>query len=369
MAIRAISAVPVVIPLKRAARMATRALRAREYVLVHVSTDEGAEGLGYAYAGTAGARPVAAMIDELCAPLLIGKDPSLITGHWDAMYQEMLLLGRRGAGLRALSAVDIALWDLLGKTAGLPLYQLLGGRAGTVPAYASGGYYREGKGPAGLQEELGRYQSLGFTDFKIKVGGASLDKDRDRVRAAREAIGAGARLAVDANNAYRSAPEAVRAVRAFEPYDIWWFEEPLSPDDVAGHARVAAATDVPVATGEIEATRFGFRDLITSGAASILQPDAGVLGGITEWLRVAHMAAGFSLPVAPHWHANLHVHLVATVTNAVTVEYFDPEEDIYNFEAIVAEPLRPESGTLRVPERPGLGVILDDELVRRFAAR
>jgi L-alanine-DL-glutamate epimerase-like enolase superfamily enzyme len=369
MQISDVQAVLVRIPLQRPVRIATREVTGREFVLVFVRSDAGEEGFGYTYAGTVGGTMVRAAIQDILAPLLAGADPGLIERHWAAMYQEGLLVGRRGALLRAISAVDIALWDLAGKRASLPLYRLLGGYQGEVPAYASGGYYLAGKGPDGLAREMERYVGAGFTSVKIKVGGAPLPEDVARVKAARKAVGPDVRLALDANNAYGSVADAVRAAQAFEPYDIWWFEEPLAPDNIPGHAEVAAATAIPVATGEIHASRWDFRDIILDEAARILQPDAGVLGGVSEWMKVAHAAAAFDLPVAPHWHADLHVHLVGAVANALAVEYFFLEEDIYNFERILRERLAPAGGRLRIPERPGLGLVLDEGAVERFAVR
>jgi L-alanine-DL-glutamate epimerase-like enolase superfamily enzyme len=280
----------------------------------------------------------------------------------------VLLTGRRGAALRAISAVDIALWDLLGKLAELPLYRLLGGWADEVPAYASGGYYRPGDPLANIREEMLSYKALGFSDFKMKVGGAAFAVDVARVQAAREAIGPEGRLALDANNAWRWPSEAIRFARAVEAYDIWWLEEPLSPEDVAGHAEIARTLEMPVATGEIHATRWDFRDLIAQRAADILQPDAGVLGGISEWIKVAHTAATFNLPVAPHWHANVHVHLVAAVSNSLTVEYFVLEQDIYNFERLVTPDTRLclQDGRLSLPAAPGLGITFDEQAITRW---
>ncbi|GIX49222.1 MAG: racemase [Candidatus Tectimicrobiota bacterium] len=360
--------ITVRVPLERPTAIATRQLGAREYVLVWVDTDRGHTGLGYTYAGTVGGRAVQSLIAEAFAPLLQGADPTHIEGHWAAMYQEVLLAGRRGAALRALSAVDIALWDLLGKLANLPLYRLLGGWTDTVPAYASGGYYRPGDPLDTLREELQAYQRMGFTDFKIKVGGAPFAVDVARVRTAREVIGPQARLALDANNAWRWPYEAIRFARAVEDCDIWWLEEPLAPDDIAGHAEIARSLDMPVATGEIHATRWDFRDLIVQGAADVLQPDAGVAGGISEWLKIAHTAASFNLPVAPHWHANLHVHLAAAVRNCLTVEFFVLEQDIYNFERLLTPEtrLRPHQGQLQLPSAPGLGLVLDEAAVARW---
>src|SRR5262249_26125690 len=161
---------------------------------------------------------------------------------------------------------------------------------------------------------------------KIKVGGLSLEQDVARVSAASEAVGEHGRLALDANNAYRSAGEALRAARAFEraagEHGLWGFEEPLSPDDIAGHAELARILDPPVATGELHQTRWEFAQLIERRAADVLQPDAGVLGGVSEWLRVAHAASTFGLQVAPHWHANLHAQLAAADPSILAIEPF-----------------------------------------------
>ncbi len=369
MKITSVRSVLVRIPLQRPVRIATREVHGREFVLTFVQTEDGLQGIGYTYAGTVGGTMVRAAVDDVLTPLLLNSDASLIEQHWARMFQEGLLVGRRGALLRAISAVDIALWDLAGKRAGMPLYRLLGGYQAEVSAYASGGYYLEGKGPDGLAREMERYLRAGFTSVKIKVGGVSIEEDVSRVKAARDTIGTKVRLALDANNAYKSVSEAVRAGEAFQPYDIWWFEEPLAPDNIPGQAEVARAVCIPVATGEIHQTRWDFRDLITHQAAQILQPDAGVLGGISEWMKVAHTAASYDIPVAPHWHADLHVHLVGAVPNALTVEYFFLEEDIYNFERVLRERLVCSKGSIRIPERPGLGLILDEAAIERFALR
>ena len=201
------------------------------------------------------------------------------------------------------------------------------------------------------------------------MGGADFEVDVERVRTARETSPTG-RLALDANNAWRWPHDAIRFARAVEDCDIWWLEEPLSPDDIAGHAEIARTLETPVATGEIHATRWDFRDLIAQRAADILQPDAGVLGGITEWMKVAHTAASFNLPVAPHWHANVHAHLVAAAHNSITVEYFALEQDIYNFERLLTPEtrLKIEDGRIPLSDRPGLGMDFDDEAVTRWRA-
>ena len=363
----------VAIPLKQPTRMATRALSERHFVLVEVRDHDGAVGGGYAYAGTGGSRLLAAMVREALAPVVLADQTGDIGVLWERMYQESLLVGRRGAALRALSAVDIALWDLRAKRCGVPLAVLLGGSLRPLPAYASGGYYRPEPASAAdaVAAEIAANRDRGFSDHKIKVGGLSIDADAERVLAAVDAIAGSGRLALDANNAYRTVPEALRAARAFEraagAAGLWWFEEPLSPEQVAGHAELARVLETPIATGEIHQTRWDFARLIAERAADILQPDAGVVGGVTEYMRIAHTAESFDLPLAPHWHANLHAHLAAAVPGTLTIEHFELGTDVYNFEALLTEEtrLRFADGHVILGDRPGIGIEFDPDAVLR----
>jgi L-alanine-DL-glutamate epimerase-like enolase superfamily enzyme len=348
-------------------------VHAREYLLVEVTGEDGATGIGYAYIGTRGAAAAAALTAELLAPVALAAADDSPVALWPALYQETLLAGRRGIVLRAMSALDIALWDLRARRAGLPLAALLGGdAAAAVPAYASGGYYRPAEGdPAEyVRREIAGNREAGFADHKIKVGGLTVAEDARRVRAAREVIGDSGRLAVDANNAYRSVHEAADALRAFEDASggLWWFEEPLGPDLVDGHHRLAERASTPIATGEIHQTRWEYRQLIGGEGVAVLQPDAGVLGGVTEWLRVAQAASVADLPVAPHWHANLHAQLAGAVDNCLVVEHFDLEKDIYNFEELLVPETRlaVADGAVRLSGRPGLGIELDPAKVERY---
>lgn len=379
MTITSIQATAVGIPVDKPTRMSNRELGTRHYVLVEVHDDTGRTGIGYTYAGTAGGFITKAAVDDLLAPVYLGSAEDDVHGLWSRAYQEILLAGRRGAVIRALSALDIALWDLKAKRAGQPLAVLLGGSTEPQPAYASGGYYRPGEGEwtRAVRAEIAFNRSQGFTDHKIKVGGLAVAEDARRVAAAVEAIGAEGergpgRLALDANNAYRSVREARIAIEAFEraagATPLWWFEEPLSPEAIAGHAELARQIRTPVATGEIHQTRWEFRGLIEARSASILQADAGVVGGVTEWLRVAHTADSFGLEMAPHWHHNLHVHLAAATTNTLAVEYFALEKGIYNFELLLTPRtrVRHRDGHVIIPDRPGLGVELDRDAVAKF---
>jgi len=365
-AISNVRAIAVSIPLKSPVRWATRELKAREFVLVFVEGGDHETGIGYAYAGAGVGRSMARFIDDVLAPRVTGLSDTAPSRPWADLFQETVLVGRRGLALRAISAIDLALWDLLGKRAGLPLGRLLGSVSDGVPAYASGGYYRPGDPLEQVEREITRYLALGFRDVKIKVGGLDLEVDAARVERVRSLIGPGGRVALDANNAWSTPSDALRFIRMVESLDPWWIEEPLHPDDIAGHAEIARATDVPVATGEIHATRWDFRALIEAKAADILQPDAAVAGGVSEWMRIAHTAASFDLPVAPHWNHDIHVHLAAAVTNCLSVEWFDLEQDITNFERLLAEPIRPSGGRLAVPDRPGIGLVMDMEAVERY---
>jgi D-arabinonate dehydratase len=366
MSIRTVQSAVVAVPLREPTAFATTVVTAREYVIVAIEDNDGTVGIGFTIGGRIpGDGAVIRSAVELLGSLIIGEDPVPAT-LWSKLYEASILLGRRGAAVRALSAIDIALWDQLGRRTGQSVCALLGGGPARVPAYASGGYYREGKGLDGLADEVRRYAANGFTSFKIKVGRLDPIEDAERVRVARETVGPHARLALDANNAWRDAASAISAVRRFEPYDPWWIEEPVLPDALTASRDVADATRVPVATGEIEATRWGFKALLDNRAASILQADATVAGGITEWVRIAHLASAYDVQVAPHWMQNLHVQLVAAVDNGLTVEYFHLDEDIFNFERLVTEPLESRDGTLVRPDRPGTGVAFDPSAVEQW---
>lgn len=367
MRIESVESHAVLIPLTTPTAFSTRRIKAREYVIVRIVDEDGAGGIGYTYAGDSGGLWLRSGIEQLLAPRLQGRSVFAIEESWELIFRDLLLLGRRGALLRMLSAVDIALWDLLAKRAGLPLRNLLGGSLDTVSAYASGGYYRPGDPCENVAAELERYRELGFTDFKLKFGGLPLREDLERVATARRTLGPDARLALDINNGWRTLEQAMHALEALRQYDIWWIEEPFPPDDIANHALLAARSDIPIATGEIEATRWGFAQLVNQHAAHILQPDACVAGGISEWRRISALAAAHDIPVIPHWHANLHAQLAAATPNCAAVEYFAPREGIYNFEQLVTNPLMVEDGRITLDRTPGIGIELDWDAVSHHA--
>jgi len=355
------------VPLGTATTFATRRVLARDYSLVRVETEAGATGIGFCYSGSSAGSLVSLAVRELLAPLLIGEESHAVERLWERMYQEGLLQGRAGAVLRALSILDIALWDCNARTVGLPLHQHLGAyHTHSVPTYASGGYYLEGKTASGLADELAGYVAQGFRAVKMKVGLLGEREEEARIRAAREAIGPDVLLMLDANNAWKDLPTALRFMNRYEPYDPYWIEEPFGPDDIENHARLAQATRVPVATGEIEVGRWRFKQLLDLRAAAILQADAAVCGGISEFRRIAATAASYGVKLCPHWFHDLHIHLIASIPNGAFVEFF-PDSEVLNFRRLIDRQLQTQDGALVLPDGPGLGFNFDEEAVSSFA--
>jgi D-arabinonate dehydratase len=362
MKIRSISTMKFRVPLDEPLWFSTREVAVREFTTCQITAEGGITGLGVATISDP--HSVAAIIENKLKPYLIGEDLFAYERAWDRMYKEVYR-DRMGAAIRAISAVDIAIWDAMGKALGLPVYKLLGGHKDEVVVYASGGYYREGKGTEGLAEEVNEYVQKGYKHVKIRVGALSVREDVERVRAAREAAGPDIKIMLDANNAY--APyEAIRAGREFEKYDVFWFEDPVWPDNVTGSRIVAHALDVPIASGEHAFTRYDFQNLFSSEAIDIAMPDPTVVGGVTEFVKVIGMAAGQSIPVAPHSKQEVNIHMVAAFANAFIVEFYERESDIRKEELLYDSYLQPENGVIKLPSTPGFGRGLSEEAVEKY---
>lgn len=354
-----------------------------DMTLVEVVTDEGISGFGEAKAQVGSAsdnHALLAVITKELKPLLVGRDPRQISALWEEMYNGVRahyalsrgrgfpVLGRRGLTISAMSGIDMALWDILGKSLGVPVYQLLGGKCReALPAYASGGW-ADAKGiGAQLQSYIDRG---GFRAVKMRVGvmDGDVNTSAERVQAAREFLGPEVRIMVDAHGTF-SVREAQRFAHKVEDCDLTWFEEPVNADDKAGLAEVRASTDIPIATGESEFTRFDFRDLITLGAVDIVQPDLAIMGGITEAVRIAALASAFQLTVAPHlWGSALlfysGLQLAAATPNCTILEYslgFNPM-----LHELAVEPPVVREGWMYIPDRPGLGVTINPEFVQKY---
>ncbi len=365
--IESVSSCAVSLPLDQVTSFATRTVSERHYLLVKVRGDDGAEGIGFCYVGSTAGQLGTVAVRELLAPVLVGEDPYRVEGLWDEMYRESVLHGRAGTVMRALSALDIAIWDRNARACGLSLSRFMGGHAReTVPAYASGGYYLEGKTPEMLGQEMAGFAAEGFTAVKMKVGRLSPEAEEERIAAVREALDPEVLLMLDANNAWRDLPTALEYLRRYEPYEPYWIEEPFPVDDIDNHARLVENTPVTVATGEIEAGRWRFLELLEKDAAGILQTDAAVCGGITEFRRIAQTAASFGVPLCPHWFHDLHVHLVAALPNCQFVEYF-ADDQVLNFRKLLDRQLELRGGDLVVPTDPGLGFGFDEKVVASTA--
>ncbi|MGE5269827.1 MAG: mandelate racemase/muconate lactonizing enzyme family protein [Thiohalocapsa sp.] len=385
MKIAAIRTIALSCPVDPPYASAAGAQARRGGLLVEVETDSGVTGIGEAGLG-GGA--TATVVEKTLAPLLIGQDPLLIEAHWQKMFAQTRQFGRRGVVLNAISGIDIALWDIAGKVAQLPVYKLLGASRDRIEAYASGGFYQEGKDAEALAAEAEGYRSRGFKGMKMKIGRnpstqthlrqlignarfCEVDPEEDiaRVAAVRKALGPHAKLMVDVNCAWSPA-FAIEMGRAMEPYHLYWIEEPVATDDIDGSAEVARALATPIAGYETETGLYGFRQLIDKGAVDIVQLDIAWSGGFSEGRRIAAYAQAHHRMVAPHAFAGAvllvaSLHFAAAIPNALVLEWDQNPNAIR--EELLQEPLKLEAdGTVRAPERPGLGIELDRAAVDRY---
>jgi L-alanine-DL-glutamate epimerase-like enolase superfamily enzyme len=354
--------------------------------LVRIDTDAGLTGWGEAKvsAGSFGDYHGAlAVINQEFAPRLIGEDPRDITRQWESLYcgtrdhyaltrgHVFPAVSRRGASMSAISGIDIALWDILGQSLGVPVWQLLGGRrAERMPAYAAGGW----ADAKHIGEQLNGYVARGgFGAVKMRIGvfDGSPAASAERVHAARAALPAGVGLMVDAHGTF-TVSEARQFCHLVRDCDLAWFEEPVTADDKAGLAEVRRSTHIPIASGESDATRFEFRELIDLRAADILQPDLAICGGITEAMRIGALASAANLRIAPHLWAGAPafaagLHVAAACPAAFILEYSLGANPMIH--ELVEESFGVEDGMLAIPDRPGLGITVRDDFVQRHRKR
>jgi len=361
----------------------------RNSMLVRIETDSGLVGWGEG--GQYGPpEPVASCIDRVIGPQILGRDPRQPRRIWEEVYAASRDFGRKGPYIEALSAIDIALWDIMGQSVHMPIHRLLGGAfRDSVHAYATGAYYREDDyddqraSLDALAKEVGSYVSQGFKALKIKIGLLTLEADLERVSVIRKAIGSHTALIVDSNHAYNTST-AIRMGRELERYDVKVFEEPVPPEDRDGYRRVRDALDIAIAGGEAEYTRYGFRDLIAGGCVDIAQPDLCVAGGFSEWINIQALGSSFGVWVIPHvWGsgvalaAALHV-LAATPPFPHTAKPIPLQnEPVIEFDRnrnplrddLLAEPFLLVDGRLKVPQSPGLGIDIVDDIVQTYLQR
>lgn len=332
---------------------------------VRIYTDEGFVGYGYTGTCAFGDEMIVETIQRYYAPELIGKDPFMVREIWDAQrFGKMHWVGRAGIAHMALAAVDIALWDIMAKAAGKPLWQLLGGhKSKGIKAYnTNGGWLNWPK--ERLLRDVADIIEQGFAGVKIKVGKPDPREDYDRVKAVRQTIGESPIFMIDANQQW-DVNTAMTWGKKLEEFDLFWLEEPLNPDDVRGHKKLADELNVPIALGEHVYTKYAFRDYIHEGALEYCQVDATRVGGVTEWLQVAGLAASYDVPICPHVGdmGQIHQHLVAATQGAFMLEYIPWIRDIF------VEPATVKDGLYVLPEMPGASTEIIPRCFEEFRVR
>jgi L-alanine-DL-glutamate epimerase-like enolase superfamily enzyme len=350
------------VPVHREMHDAIRQFSVMDMVFAQVETNEGVSGLGFTYnIIPQGGRQISSLINEAISSLICDLDPRDHERVWYQMWRKMDWVGRGGIAVLAVAAVDIALWDLKSKLSGLPLHKLLGGAREKVPVYnTDGGWLNHTLQQ--LVDETKGIVAAGFRGTKIKVGKEDPAEDRERIAAVRQVLGPNRTLMVDANERFTHA-EAIKRARMWEEFNLFWFEEPLPAEDILGHAKVKAHTSIPIALGESLFNRQQFKDYIASDGVSIVQPDCCRCGGITEWLKIAHMADCYNMQVSPHFVMELHLQLVAAIGNGLFVEY------IPSLDAVLKEPLRLEDGYFHPSQEPGLGIAWDKDKLESYKVK
>lgn len=349
--VRAAEAFLVDVAVERVRQDAVQAFQRQETIFVELATDDGATGLGYSYTiGTGGSSVLALLTDHLL-PRLIGVDSGRIEWIWRDLFASTRATTVGAITSLALAAVDTALWDLRCRRQGEPLWRVAGGCHPRVPMYDTEGGWLQ-LSTDDLVTGAKAAAEAGWQGVKVKVGKPTAVEDLERLRAVREAVGPRFALMVDANQSMTCA-EAIRRAELFAPLHLGWFEEPLPADDVEGHARLARATGIPIAVGESLYSVAQFREYLQRGAAAVVQVDVARIGGITPWLKVAHLAEAFGVDVCPHFLMELHVSLAAAVPNGRFVEH------IPQLRAITTRELSVADGHAVAPDEPGLGIAWD----------
>ncbi|CAM3425301.1 mandelate racemase/muconate lactonizing enzyme family protein [Bordetella sputigena] len=330
---------------------AVQSFECQETPMVRIRDADGMVGTGYSYTIGTGGSSVVRLLDDHLAPLLIGREADDIEMLWRDLFFRVHATTVGALTSIALAAIDTALWDLRARRAALPLHRLAGGaKDGIEMYYTEGGWLHLDE--AQLVDEALRAQEAGFGGTKIKVGRPHVAEDMERLSAVRDAVGPGWDVMTDANQGF-SLSEAIRRARCFEALDIAWFEEPIHADDVDAHRRLCATTTLPIAVGESLYSVSQFKDYLQSGACTIVQVDVGRIGGITPWLKVAHMAEAYNVPVCPHFLMEIHVALCCAVPNSRWLEYI-PQLDM-----VTTTGMRVQGGRAIPSPEPGLGIEWD----------
>ena len=358
MKVTALRTTPLHLPLPKPIMSGLGPLNSLGVLLVHLETDQGVVGENLVFTLNNKRLGVFDEMVRSLAPLIVGEDPQFSARFWSRAWTDINFVGHKGVPIVGISAIDGALWDVRGKLAGLPIHRLIGAARATVPAYASAGLWLSSTIPE-LETEAQGFVGTGFRAVKMRLGKPTIAEDVERVAAVRAAIGPGVALMADANQQL-TVDRAIRLGRRLEEFDLTWFEEPLPAYDLEGVARVAAALDTPIASGETEYTRYGFRQMLELKSADVLMLDLQRVGGVTEFLRVGHMADAFDVPVSSHLFPEMSLQVLAALSNATWLEHMPWFAPLYR------ETLELRDGEAVVPERPGWGFTFDPAAVDRY---
>lgn len=332
-----------------------------EWVITTIETDDGLVGTGWTYTLGMGGSAIREMINSYLAPILLGSDPRNVERIWSRCWHELHANGSGGFTTLSIAPIDIALYDILAKKEGVPLYQFLGGYRDAIPAYGSGiNLHLDGEP---LLEHMREFLDRGYKAVKMKVGRENPEEDIERVSSVRQLIGPQTKLLLDANQKWTSG-EAIRRLSMLEKYDIYWLEEPLIADDIPGHSRLRQASRTSIALGETLFTRYQFADYIREKAVDIVQADIARVGGFTEWLKIAKLAESNNLPVAPHFCMELSVHGLCAIPNGLILE--DVQGGSLTELGLLEEPFTVKEGVAVPPDRPGHGMIFNQSVLDRY---
>jgi L-alanine-DL-glutamate epimerase-like enolase superfamily enzyme len=343
------------VPISPAIADATHVLRFMDLILVEVRAGEFC-GSSYMLSFDYGPAVLRGLVDQELKRRVLGMEADDIRAVYETNLRATEYIGREGVAMWGTAAIDVALWDLLARRLGVPVSLLFGAITKAVPVYGSGGWisYTDEQ----LADEVSRYVSRGFAGVKIKIGGDE-DRDVERVRAARRAIGTDRKLMVDANQGL-TLERALRLARRLEEFRLEWFEEPFPKDDLESYARLSNATEIPLAAGEREFGVPPFRRLVAARCLSVVQPDLLRVGGVTGWRQVAGLADSYLLRIAPHFYREYDVHLAAAQPNLIAIESFDW------LDPLLEAPFEVRDGLAAVPDRPGFGVTFRQEAIREY---
>lgn len=365
MKIKNVTVIAVEIPLARNFGGSKYNVTKRCTIITRMETDTGLISEIYNGDNRDHMREVVEIIEKELAPMLIGEDVFAIEYLWKKMFKAAEWNRDRKLVMEAIACMDSAIWDLIGKAAGVNVCRLLGGFRQEIPIICIGGYYEQGKTLADLGKEMERLREAGLAGCKVKVGGLTAEEDAKRVEAARKGAGDDFWIAVDANRGW-PVSEAVRFARLIEKYNIAWFEEPCHwYDDARMMAQVRRSTSIPIDAGQSEVSAAGVRRLIEADAVDIVNFDASEAGGITEWRRAAAMCALYDLRVGHHEESQIAMHMIAAIPNGVCVECFEPARDPI-WAGLIANRPNPKDGIIQVPQGPGFGVELNWDMVTRY---